>query len=99
MRKYTPKQKVAITLAVLKGEKVSAVASRCQIHPTQINRWVEQLTEGAETLFADKRKKDNYSKDRIIDELYKIIGLREVEISWLKKKFKLELPGEIDISK
>jgi len=46
-------------------------------------------------LFADKRKKENYSKDRIIDELYKTIGQREVEIAWLKKKFNLELPREI----
>lgn len=53
----------------------------------------------AESIFADKRKKENYSKDRIIEELYKIIGQRDVEISWLKKKFKLELQGEIDISK
>lgn len=99
MKKYTSKQKAAIALSVLKGEKVSVVSSRYRVHPTQINRWVEQLQEGAEALFKDKRKKDNYSKDRIIDELYKTIGQREVEISWLKKKFKLELPGEIDISK
>lgn len=43
------------------------------------------MEEEAEKLFSDKRKKDNYSKDRVIDELYKTIGQREVEISWLKK--------------
>jgi len=36
-------------------------------------------------------------KDKIIDELYKIIGQREVEISWLKKKYKLDLPREITL--
>jgi len=49
-----------------------------------------------EILFADKRKKENHSQERIIDELYQTIGRREVEISWLKKKFKLELPREIN---
>jgi transposase-like protein len=92
-----PKQKAAIALAALKGEKISTLSGQYQIHPTQIGRWAEQLASEAETIFADKRKKDNYSKDRIIDELYKTIGQREVEISWLKKKFKLELPREIDI--
>jgi len=38
-----------------------------------------------EELFIDRRKKENKSKDRMIDELYKTIGQREVEISWLKK--------------
>lgn len=46
-------------------------------------------------MFFDKRKKENYSKEKTIEELYKIIGQREVEISWLKKKFNLELPREI----
>jgi len=49
-----------------------------------------------ESLFADRRKKENFTKDRIIDELYKTIGQREMEISWLKKKFNLELPREIN---
>ncbi|PIQ78442.1 MAG: hypothetical protein COV79_05260 [Parcubacteria group bacterium CG11_big_fil_rev_8_21_14_0_20_41_14] len=61
-------------------------------------RWKDALESEAENIFADKRKKENYSKDRVIDELYKTIGQREVEISWLKKKFSIEIPGEIDIS-
>jgi len=32
----------------------------------------------------------------MIDELFKTIGQREVEISWLKKKFGLELPRQIE---
>jgi transposase len=96
-KRLHPKQKAIIALAALRGEKVSALSSKYQIHPTQINRWAELLATEAETIFADKRKKDNLSKDRLIDELYKSIGQREVEISWLKKKFKLELPPEIDV--
>ncbi len=96
MRKhYTPKQKASIALAALRGEKVSALAGQHQIHPNQIMRWKDALESEAENIFADKRKKENYSKDRVIDELYKTIGQREVEISWLKKKFSIELPREI----
>jgi transposase len=94
-KKLQPKQKAAIALAALKGEKSSVLSSRYQVHPTQINRWAELLASEAETLFADKRKKDNFSKDRLIYELYKTIGQRDVELEWLKKKFKLELPREI----
>ena len=97
MKKLSPKQKAFVALAALKGEKISKLASDYQIHPNQIGKWKKQAEEEMEKLFADKRKKENHSHERTIEELYKIIGQREVEISWLKKKFKLELPREIDI--
>ena len=84
-----------MALDALRGKKISELSNKYKIHPNQIVRWKNTLESEAESLFADKRKKDNYTKDRIIEDLYKIIGQREVEISWLKKKFKLELPREI----
>lgn len=94
-KSYTPKQKASIALAAIKGESVSKLASLHQIHPTQIGQWKKVLETEAEKMFSDKRKKENFSKERTIEELYKIIGQREVEISWLKKKFNLDLPREI----
>lgn len=95
MKKLSPKQKASIALAALRGEKISRLASAYQAHPNQIGKWKRLAENELEILFADKRKKENHSQERIIDELYKTIGQREVEISWLKKKFKLELPREI----
>lgn len=97
MKNLSPKQKASIALAALKGEKISRLCSTYQLHPNQIGKWKKQAEEEMEKLFADKRKKENHTQERTIDELYRIIGQREVEISWLKKKFKLELPREIDI--
>lgn len=88
-RKFTPEQKASLALSALRGEKVSNLSSLHQIHGNVIKRWRKQLEEDADKIFLDKRKKDNYSKDRIIEELYKIIGQREVEISWLKKNSSL----------
>lgn len=98
-KKYSTKQKASIALAAIKGEKISVLSSRYQIHPNQITRWKNLVENEIENLFTDKRKKENFTKDRIIDELYKTIGQREVEISWLKKKFNLELPTEIDFGR
>jgi len=95
MKKFTTKQKALIALAAIRGEKISTLSSRYQIHVNQITRWKKTVEEEIEILFTDKRKKENHSKDRIIDELYKTIGQREVEISWLKKKLQIDLPREI----
>lgn len=94
-KSYTPKQKASIALSAIKGEPVSKLASQYQVHPNAIGTWRKTLEAEAEKLFSDKRKKENYSQERIIEELYKTIGQREVEIAWLKKKFNLELPREI----
>jgi transposase-like protein len=96
MKHLSPKQKVSIALAALRGEKISKLASDYQINPNLIWKWKKLAEDELEILFADKRKRENHSQERIIDELYQTIGRREVEISWLKKKFKLELPREIN---
>ena len=95
MKKYTSKKKASIALAAIRGAKTSKLSSDHQIHPNVIMKWKKTVEDEIETLFTDKRKKEYKTKDVLIDELYKIIGQREVEISWLKKKYKLELPGKI----
>jgi transposase len=95
MKHLSPKQKAFIALAALRGEKISKLSSDYQIHPNQIGKWKKLAEEELAVLFTDKRKKENHSQERIIDELYKTIGQRDIEISWLKKKYKLELPREI----
>jgi transposase len=99
MKNLSPKQKASIALAALKGEKISKLSSDFQVHPNQIGKWKKLIEDESDALFTDKRKKENHTQERIIDELYKTIGQREVEISWLKKKFRLELPREIIFDK
>jgi len=72
------------------------LSSDYNIHYNQINKWKKMVEDEVDGLFVDKRKKENKSKDKMIDELFKTIGQREVEISWLKKKFGLELPRQIE---
>ena len=98
MKKLSPKQKASIALAAIQGEKISKLSSDYEIHPNQIGKWKKIVEDELEMLFIDKRKKENHSQERIIDELYKTIGQREVELAWLKKKCKLELPREINFN-
>lgn len=86
---YSDKQKAQVVLDALKGEKtINQISSQYQIHPTQIQRWKTIALEGLPKLFGqnDGQGKTLSEKENLIEELYKIIGQREAELSWLKKK-------------
>lgn len=84
---FTPQQKAEVALAALTGQKTAGqIASIYEVHPTQIGFWKKTVQEGLPQLFSDKRKKENRDQERIIDELYKTIGQRDMELAWLKKK-------------
>lgn len=89
-KQFTPVQKANVVLAILKGDKtVAQISSLFQVHPTQIKQWEKIAKEGLSSLFTDKRKREDKEKDDLIDELYKLIGQRDTELDWLKKKLHL----------
>lgn len=84
---FTPHQKAEVALTALKGEKTTAqIASIYEVHPTQVGLWKKTAQQGLVSIFTDKRKKENMDQERIIDELYKTVGQRDMELAWLKKK-------------
>lgn len=92
MRKtFTPQQKAMIALEAMKGEKtMSQIASAYEVHPTQVQQWKKVVQENISMLFVDKRRKEGKSEQELIDELYRVIGQRDIELGWLKKKLQLE---------
>lgn len=94
MRKtFTPNQKAHIAIAALKGQQsVAQIASENEVHPTQVNQWEKIAKEGLHLLFTDKRKDERKELEDKIDHLYKIIGQRDLELDWLKKKLHLNTP-------
>ena len=95
MRKiFTPQQKAQVALAALKNEKtITQIASAYEVHPTQVGLWKKTVQEGLPQLFTDKRRKEHADQERIIDELYKTIGQRDMELAWLKKKLQPYSPS------
>lgn len=88
---FTPQQKVAVALAAIKGEKTaSQIASAYEVHPTQVQQWKKILIENAAAVFTDKRTKAGKPERELIDELYRTIGQRDIELGWLKKKLQFE---------
>lgn len=89
-KSFSPEFKVKVVIETIKGMKsISEIASIYSVHPTQIGFWKRQLIDRAPTLFTDKRAKDGKSQDRIMEELYKIIGQCDMELEWMKKNLQL----------
>lgn len=88
-RQFSPEQKATVALAALKGDKtINQVASTFEVNPTQVKQWRDELKAVATTAFTDKRRAKNNAGDtqKTIDELHRVIGVRDAELEWLKKK-------------
>lgn len=90
---FTPQEKARIALLAIKGEKTMAqIGSDYQVHPTQIGLWKKQALDNLPQLFQDNRKKEKKKEaehQEELDNLYKIIGQRDMELDWLKKKLSI----------
>lgn len=86
-RQHTAAFKTKVALEAIKGiETPGQLASRFGVHPTQIRKWKELLLMSAPTLFEKHQGSELKERDAIIEQLYKKIGQREIELDWLKKK-------------
>ena len=92
-QKFTPAQKAQVALEVLKGDKtVAQITSIYGVHRTQIFNWKKQLVENIVEIFKDNKKKEKelkISHQQELDNLYKVIGQRDIELDWLKKKLSI----------
>jgi transposase-like protein len=78
------KAKLALE-AIQNRRKVNELASRYELHPTQITEWKKQALEGLPSLFEDGRSKRDKSEEELKARLYQQIGQLQVELDWLKK--------------
>ena len=86
---YDDNFKARVALEAIKGEKtISEIAGKFEVHPNQIVKWKKQLLENVSSLFS--RKKDPEIEDlrSLNEELYKKIGKQNIELEFLKKKYK-----------
>ncbi|MFI5206053.1 MAG: transposase [Candidatus Paceibacterales bacterium] len=86
-KNFSTQDKMVIALEAFKEELTPGqIASKYEIHPQQVGRWKKEALEILKSGFGDKRKKENWDQQRLLDELYKTIGQRDIELAWLKKK-------------
>lgn len=74
-----------VAMAAVKGDKTFAqLSTEHQVHPSQISEWKEMLEKQAHTIFNGGGKTKEEAR---IAALERLVGQRDLEIEWLKKKF------------
>lgn len=95
-RTFSPQEKAQVALAAIKGDKtIAQISSGYQVRPTQISGWKKQAVDNLSEIFKDNRKKEKqkeFDHQTELDNLHKIIGQRDVELDWLKKKLSVFNP-------
>jgi len=86
---YDNQFKARVALEVIKGERtISEIASQFEVHPNQITKWKKQLLENVSGVFSRKKDPEINELKSLNEELYKKIGKQNIELEFLKKKYK-----------
>ncbi len=87
-RQHSAEFKATVALELLKeNDTLSKIASKYGIHPTQARRWRDIAIEALKNIFTGKLPDTQLAeKNKEIEELTRLIGQKEIELDWVKKK-------------
>ena len=86
-KQHHPAFKARVALEALKAEEMTAeIASRFEVHPSQVRTWKRALAEGAAGIFGGDSEREKEADQVLISQLYQHIGQLKVERDFLKDK-------------
>lgn len=91
----TPEKKAQLAIAAIRGElTTNELATKYKVHPTQIAKWKKHAVDTMASLFSDGRVKPKKDEsEKTIQQLYQEVGELQFQLSWLKKKLKIDDGG------
>ena len=97
-KKYSSEFKAKVALEAVKGEMtLSELSQKYEVHPNMIAKWKSQFLLEVPKIFVDKRRKEHKRQEVNVDDLYKQIGVLQVEKEFLRKKYKQIFGKEPDL--
>ncbi|MSQ16931.1 MAG: transposase [Dehalococcoidia bacterium] len=86
-KKHSPAFKARVALAALQGEHtIVELASRFEVHPSQIHDWKKALVQGAPQLFDHGAGRQEKDQEALTAQLYQQIGQLKVERDVLSRR-------------
>ena len=86
-KKHSPAFKAKVALAALHGEHtIAELASRFEVHPSQIHAWKRTLVQGAPQLFENGAGRQEKDQEALTAQLYQQIGQLKVERDFLSRR-------------
>jgi transposase len=86
-KQHNPAFTARVALEALKGEETTAeIASRFEVHPSQVRTWKRALVEGAAGIFGGDSEREKEADQALILQLYQHIGQLKVERDFLQDK-------------
>lgn len=83
---FSAQTKAAVALEAIRGLKtMSEIVSAYAVHPTQVGVWRKHLLSQASRLFTSPASGRLDPRQKLIDQLYQLVGQRDTELEWLKK--------------
>ena len=86
-RKHSSKLKAKVAVdAIRERETLPQLASKYQVHTSQVSKWKKVLLDGLPGLFESSLNSHGDGQKELIEQLYQQIGQLQMELQWLKKK-------------
>jgi transposase len=86
-RKHSPAFKAKVAMEAVKGEEtIAQLASRFEVHPSQVRKWKREMEEGAAGIFGGDHTQRAKGDEALVAKLYQEIGQLKVERDFLERK-------------
>jgi transposase-like protein len=86
---YRSEFKRKVALEAIEGKaSIGSLSGKYGVHPEVIEQWKQEAYKAMKEVFETKKTQETLRQEKLINQLYKEIGIMKMEKEFLKKKLK-----------